>query len=478
MTRRKNSLCVLVLAAGKGTRMCSGMPKVLHRILEEPMLYYPLKAASGAGVSDTGVVIGFGGEEVERWLAAEFPETKTIWQREQLGTGHAVKLAQEWWKNYSHVMILPGDTPLITSETLQKLMQRHIENESECSVLSFDIEDPSGYGRIIRYGSGVRIVEQKDATTDEAKCREVNSGIYVFATSALAGVIDGLSCENNQKEYYLPDTLKLISDRGGKSDVVKAEGFSEFLGINDAKQLAEAADVMRSRILDELMLRGVKCMDPRTTWIGPKVEIGADVTIEPNVQIWGSSRVGSRSLVGSFSVLRNAKIAEGVTIAGSVRINDSTVGSGVQIGPFAFIRENAIIEVRARIGRFVEVKKSVIAEGAKVPHLSYIGDARVGKKSNIGAGTITCNFDGEKKNTTIVGENCFIGSATMLVAPVELGDGCTTGAGSVITVDVPEGALAISRARQKNIKNWRLRNRSNRSEKDGGEEDVGRNERG
>lgn len=457
MTRQEKTLCVLVLAAGRGTRMNSATPKVLHQMLEEPILYYPLAAACKTGISNIGAVVGFGGEEVERWLGREFPQTEIIWQRQQLGTGHAAKLAIDWWSKYDHLMILPGDTPLIKAETLQALVQRHLENENKCSFLSFDAADPTGYGRVIRHGLGVRIVEQKDATPDEAKCSEANSGIYVFDTAALAGVIDGSSCDNNQKEYYLPDTLKLIAELGGRVEAIKSGDSSEVLGINDPKQLAEAATVMRARILDELMLRGVRCMDPLTTWIGPRAEIGADVIIESNVQIWGESAVGSLSRIGSFSVLCDAKLASGVNVVGPVRICNSTIGEAAVIGPFAYIRENSVLKAKAHAGRFVEIKKSVVSEGAKVPHLSYIGDAEIGKKTNVGAGTITCNFDGDKKNMTIIGDSCFIGSDTLFVAPVTVGDGCTTGAGSVITGDVPDGALAISRQPQKNIPDWQAR---------------------
>lgn len=454
----ENSFCVLILAAGKGTRMHSDIPKILHTVLEEPLLYYTLSTAAGTGIADIGVVVGFGGGQVEYWLSSEYPNAEIIWQNEQLGTGHATGLARQWWQNYDNVMILPGDTPLITSETLKKLAERHIENNNKCSVLSFDIQNPAGYGRIIRYGSSVRIIEDKDATADEAKCCEVNSGMYIFDTKALLAVIDRLSSDNSQKEYYLPDALPLIAEKGGKVDAVKAASYEEFLGINDPKQLAEAADIMRKRILDELMLvKGVKCMDPSTTWIGPRAAVGRDVTIEPSVQIWGNSSIGTRSRIGSFSVLRNAELAEDVVISGSSRINDSTVGAGVSIGPFVFIRHNTIIDREASVGRFVEIKKSRIGERSKVPHLSYIGDAEIGKNTNIGAGTITCNYDGEKKNRTVIGDNCFVGSDTMLVAPVGLGDNSTTAAGSVITSDVPEGALGVGRAHQRNIENWKVR---------------------
>lgn len=458
MTRPEKSFCVLILAAGKGTRMHSGTPKVLHAILEEPLLYYPLAAVSGTGIKDVGVVVGFGGEQVEEWLLREFPETEVIWQKEQLGTGHAAKLARRWWQDYDNVMVLPGDTPLITSNTLKALAENHVQNQNKCNVLSFDIENPAGYGRVIREGSSVRIVEHKDASPEEAMCREVNSGMYIFDTKALSAVIDNLGSDNAQREYYLPDALRLVAEAGGAVSAIKCGYSDEFLGVNDPKQLADAASVMRSRILDKMMSElGVKCADPLSTWIGPKAVVGADVTVEPNVQIWGHSVIGQRSRIGSFTVLRDAVLGEDVTITGSARINGSRICAGASVGPFVFIRENAVIGEDARIGRFVEIKKSKIGKGSKVPHLSYVGDAEIGAGTNIGAGTITCNYDGEKKSATIIGDNCFVGSDTMLVAPVRLGDNSATGAGSVITSDVPEGALGVGRARQRNIENWKAR---------------------
>lgn len=455
--RHKKTFCVLILAAGKGTRMHSDTPKVLHKILEEPILYYPLTAVAKTDISDVGVVVGSGGEIVEQWLSCEFPEAEPIWQMEQRGTGHAVKLAQEWWKDYDNVMILPGDTPLITDSTLKNLADSHLKNKSQCSVLSFDIEDPTGYGRVIRYGLSLRVVEHKDATADEARCREVNSGIYAFETKALSAVIDSLDCDNKQKEYYLPDVLHLISESGGKVDAIKSDKACELQGINDPRQQAAAAAAMRQRILDDLMLHGVKCMDPQTTWIGPKTIVDGDVILEPDVQIWGESSIGAGSRIGSFTVLRNARLAEKVTIAGSVRISDSEVGAGSTVGPFVFIRDGVVLSSDVHVGRFVEIKKSCVGKGSKVPHLSYIGDAKIGQNTNIGAGSITCNYDGVRKHETNIGDNCFVGSDTIFIAPVKLENDTTTAAGSVIVSDVPEGALAVSRARQRNVEDWKAR---------------------
>lgn len=457
MQHEKNKFCVLILAAGKGTRMRSKTPKVLHKILEEPLLYYPLSELTSAGFREISVVVGFSGETVEEWIKSEFPEINVLWQKEQLGTGHAAKLTMDWWKDYENVVILPGDTPLIKADTLLKFINAHIEKDNCCSFLSFDLQDPTGYGRVIRDGLSVRIVEHKDATPDERKCREVNSGMYVFKTSALSAVIDRLSCANSQKEYYLPDAVALTEQNGGRTDAVKAQDAAEFLGINDPGQLAEAASVMKKRILDKWMNRGVRCNDPASTWIGPKVELGEDIEIKPNVQLWGRTSIGNGCTVGSFTILTDSVLEDNVEIVGNVMIKKSRVGERSTVGPFVYIRDGAEIHDDVHVGRFVEIKKSTIRRGAKVPHLSYVGDADIGEKTNIGAGTITCNYDGEKKNFTKIGNNCFVGSDTMFVAPVTVGDNVVTAAGSVITQDIPDGALGVARARQKNIEGWSSR---------------------
>lgn len=457
MRREQDKFCVLVLAAGKGTRMRSKTPKVLHKLLEEPLLYYPLSELKSAGFRDVSVMVGFAGESVEEWLKNEFAEAGVLWQREQLGTGHAVKLAQGWWKNFENVLILPGDTPLIKGETLRKFVDAHIEKNNVCSFLSFEPQDPTGYGRVIRDGLSVRIVEHKDATLDEQKCREVNSGMYAFSTAALSEVIDSLRSDNSQKEYYLPDAVSLIEKSGGQTDAIKASDANEFLGINDSMQLAHAADVLRKRIQKGWMETGVRILDPATTWIGPKVTLGEDMDIQPNVQLWGATKVGSGACIGAFTVLWDAELGDDVNIIGSVRIKGSKVGDGAEIGPYVYIRDGAELDENVHVGRFVEIKKSRIRKGAKVPHLSYVGDADVGENTNIGAGTITCNFDGKKKNLTKIGNNCFVGSDTMFIAPVTLGDDASTAAGSVITQDIPDGALGVARARQRNIEGWSSR---------------------
>ena len=463
---QKKTFCALILAAGKGTRMHSRMPKVLHTLLNEPLIYYPINSVKNAAIRDVSVVVGFAGEQVELKVCAIDDRVGIVWQREQLGTGHAAKLAEEWWNKYDNVLVLPGDAPLITSDTLSQFIARHLSSDSQCSLLSFEPADPSGYGRVIRKDNSIKIVEHKDATPDERRSREVNSGIYIFDSAALASVIDKIKCDNAQKEYYLPDALSLIEAEGGTIDAFKAADAEEFLGINDPIQLAQATRAMRDRILSKWMVgSGLKCVDPVSTWIGPNVELGGDITIEPNVQIYGRSNIGSGSHIGSFTVLNDARIGENVNIIGSVRINNSTIGESCSVGPYVFIRDNAEIMDNVRVGRFVEIKKSHIADGTKIPHLSYIGDAEIGTNTNIGAGTITCNYDGVNKNKTKIGNDCFIGSDTMLIAPLNIGNKAMTAAGSTITNDVPDEALGMGRARQTVIKGWYSRWRKSKGGK-------------
>ena len=470
---------VLVLAAGKGTRMRSKTPKVLHLMLEEPILYYPLKSALDAGFGETAVVVGYEGEAVEGWVRENFPESAIIWQREQRGTGHAAKLAQEWWSAYENVLVLAGDAPLITSETLKYFAERHISGGNDCSFLSFTLADPTGYGRVITENGSVRVVEHKDATEAERAVHEVNSGMYIFRTAALASVIDEISCQNAQGEYYLPArsrSSRRAAERSRRSTRTTRSSSSASTTryslqtrrascATDQIQLANAARIMRDRIVLSLMRdNGMHCMDPSSVWIGPKVRVGRDVTIHPSVQLWGETVVEDGAFIGSFTVLRNSVIHENANIKGSVRLNDSTVGPRASAGPFSFMREHGELLENAHMGRFVEIKKSVIGRDSKVPHLSYIGDTEIGENTNIGAGTITCNYDGVKKNRTKIGSNCLIGSDTMFVAPVEVGDEVSTAAGSVITNRIPDGALGVGRARQTNIEGWSNRRRKKQSD--------------
>ncbi len=447
----------LVLAAGKGTRMRSPVPKVLHTLLEEPLLGYPLSTLFSAGIRRIAVVTGSGARSVECYLSSSWPGIETIFQAEQKGTGHAVKVAQPWWAGLETLLVLPGDAPFLTSEALETLLKLGEDSKSSACLLSFEAENPTGYGRIIRRANGCRIVEEKDATPEEKTITEVNSGIYAFRTDTLSAVIGLLENGNAQGEYYLPDVLPLLAERGFRVEAKRWDRSEDLSGINDPLQLAEANRNMRDRIMRSHLMAGVKAMDPETTWIGPSVTLGADVRIEPDVQIWGKSLVENGASIGSHSILRNVSIGEGAQVLPFCCLTDSEVGSKARVGPFACMRDNTKLGREALVGKFVEVKNSSIGEKSKVPHLSYMGDATVGRQTNIGAGTITCNYDGKRKNPTRIGDNCFVGSDTMLIAPVTLHDGCFTAAGSAITEDVPQGALAVGRARQKNIEDWARR---------------------
>ncbi|MDO4218681.1 MAG: bifunctional UDP-N-acetylglucosamine diphosphorylase/glucosamine-1-phosphate N-acetyltransferase GlmU [Synergistaceae bacterium] len=444
----------LILAAGKGTRMKSNLPKVLHLMLEEPLISYPISASHEAGLDDVCVLVGNEGKAVESYLKKN-EDVTVAWQTEQKGTGHAVLCAESFWKEFDSVLVMPGDVPLISPETLREFKSQYDASGSVCSVLTFDVDDPTGYGRIVRCNDKVSIVEEKDASADIKKIREVNSGIYLFNTNELAIAIKSLTNDNAAGEYYLTDVLTILQDRGLKVSALKIGVPDEFNGVNNQLQLAQVTEIARKKIVEKLMLeKGLRCMDPGTVWIGPRVKIGNNVTIYPSVQLWGDTVVDDEVFIGSFSVLRSCYIQKCANLKGSVRMNNGSVGPRASAGPFAFMREGAVLLENAHIGRFVEIKNSVVGESSMVPHLSYVGDTTIGTHTNLGAGTITCNYDGVNKNKTVIGDHCLIGSSTMLVAPVTVGDWVSTGAGSVITQDVPSDALGIARAKQQNIENW------------------------
>ncbi len=452
-----NGIAALVLGAGKGTRMKSNLPKVLQPILDRPMLYYILQAIRGAEIKNSAVVTGHKGSDVEEYLALHWKDCITIRQKEQLGTGHAVKISSSWWRNFSHIVILPGDVPLIGQKTLRRLVDTHLRDQNDCTFITFEPFDPAGYGRVIDSEGHVCIVEERDASTLQKQVRHVNSGIYIFRTSALINYIPSLSASNSQNEYYLTDLVSILSIAGKKVIPHHVENAIELSGINDPIQLSEATGLMKERILKVNMLRGVRIMDPASTFIGPDATLDHDVFIEPFVQIWGQSSIGKGSRIGSHSIISDSAIGENVEILSHVIIDQCTVDCNARLGPFAFIREGTEISSNSFVGKFVEIKKSSLGKGSKVPHLSYIGDATIGDETNIGAGTITCNFDGLEKHATRIGNRSFIGSDTIIVAPVTIEDETFTAAGSVITHDVPTGALAVSRSKQRNIEGWTQR---------------------
>lgn len=447
----------LIMAAGKGTRMKSSLAKVMHTIIDEPIIFYLLKSVSDLGLQ-SAVIVGHEGESVEKYLNSSWKDCEVVWQREQLGTGHAVKSAVEWWRSFENVLVLNGDLPMLTAKTLEGFVSEHVKSKSDCSLLSFIAKDAAAYGRVIRDGENVSIVEYKDATEEQRKIKEVNAGVYVFRVSRLLTVIDKLSNHNAQGEYYLPDVVSLMGAEKMKAGAFLADE-DEMAGINDQLELSVLTSKMKERINSGWMRKGVRMTDPSSVVIGPNVTISEDVEIAPSVHILGSSSVGAGSRIGPWCCITNSNIGKNVRFVSNIIVENSNFKDGALAGPFTYVREGSEVCEAAFAGKFVEIKNSVVGKWSKVPHLSYIGDSVIGEKTNIGAGTITCNYDGKKKWRTEIGDRVFIGSDTMLVAPVKVGSDATTGAGSTITKDVPDGALGVSRAKQINIDGWSYKKR-------------------
>ncbi|MBQ9478332.1 MAG: bifunctional UDP-N-acetylglucosamine diphosphorylase/glucosamine-1-phosphate N-acetyltransferase GlmU [Selenomonadaceae bacterium] len=445
-------LSTIILAAGKGTRMKSDLPKVLHKVCGKPMLEHVIDAAKAIGSTRELVVIGSGAELVQQSIG----DVEFVMQEEQLGTGHAVLCTRDALKGSDGtVMILCGDTPLLTTDLLSNLANAHQRSGSKATVLTAVMPDATGYGRIVRAedGSVEKIVEHKDATEDERSIREVNSGIYCFDIATLFGALDQVTNDNAQGEYYLTDVLEIIKRSGEKINAVIADDFSETLGINSRQQLAVAEKILRRRKNDQLMADGVTLMDPSSTFIDADVEIERDTIIYPFTWIEGKTKIGKDCVIGPNSRLQNMTVGARVT-AQFIYGHDCEVGDDVTIGPYVHLRPGTKIANRVKIGNFVEIKNSNIGEGSKLPHLQYLGDCDMGSNVNVGCGTVTCNYDGKKKYRTTLGNNVFVGCNTNLVAPVEVEDDAYIGAGSTITMKVPKGNLAIGRARQKNFPDW------------------------
>lgn len=442
----------IILAAGQGTRMKSRLPKVLHKVAGKPMLGHVLDTLKTAGIKRQIVVLGHGAELIEEWLPQGI---EVVYQREQLGTGHAVLQAKELLKDTTgKVMIVCGDTPLLQASTLKGLLNKHINTNAQVTILTADIANPQGYGRIIRENNQVKaVVEEKDATNEEKVVTEINTGSYCFNSQFLQDYLGKLTNNNAQGEYYLTDLIKLAKDANLKVEAFLLEDIRESLGINNRIQLAEAEKILKARVLEKLMLAGVTIVDPQSTYIEDTVEIGPDTIIYPGTILEGRTLVGEDCLIGPGVRMVDSVIGNNCKVQNAVLL-ESTVKNNCKIGPFAYLRPGAILEDNVKVGDFVEIKKSVIGKGSKVPHLSYVGDAFIGEKVNIGCGTITCNYDGKNKYTTNVEDGAFIGSNTNLIAPVTVGKNAFIGAGSTINQDVPENALAIAREKQKNIPDW------------------------
>jgi bifunctional UDP-N-acetylglucosamine pyrophosphorylase/glucosamine-1-phosphate N-acetyltransferase len=456
MPRVRAPLAAVVLAAGKGTRMKSQKAKVLHEVAGRPLAYYPVKRALELGADRVVVVVGHQGDAVEAALSAAFPGAplRFALQREQLGTAHAVLQAKGALRGHDGpVAILSGDTPLLQTETLRAVVAARGRGRAAIALATMTLDAPRGYGRIVRDGRGrpVRVVEEKDATEIERAITEVNAGLYCADAAFLWKGLARVGSKNAQGEFYLPDLVAMAPEGGAVAVAVPPE---EAAGVNDRAELARAARVLVGRLADAFMRAGVTIEDPARFDCDEAVEIAAEAVIEPNVRLRGRSRIGAGATIGAGSVLSDAVIGDGVTLKPYTVIEEATVAAGAIVGPFARIRPGSEIGEGAHVGNFVETKKTRLGKGAKANHLTYLGDADVGAGVNVGAGTITCNYDGEKKHPTRIGDGAFIGSDSILVAPIEIGAGAYVAAGSTLTDAVPAGALALGRARQVNKEGW------------------------
>ncbi len=447
----------VILAAGQGTRMKSKYPKVTHKILEKPLVRWVVDAARNADVDAIVTVVGHGRDMV----APLVEDTTVVVQEEQRGTAHAVLSAQQACSDIDgSIVVLRGDSPLVTAKTIKKLIDLREQEKAAVVVLTMELADPFGYGRIVRDvdGAVVKIVEEKDCTDDERLITECNSGFYCFDAPVLFDALTQVSTDNAQGEYYLPDVLAIAQKAGKKVIALTAKDPAECMGVNSRIQLAEATKVAQKRINTKHMEAGVTLVDPATTWIGPEVVIGQDSIIYPSCSLMGATTVGSDCVIGPLTRLMDTTVGDCCTLEETIAL-ETVIENEVDCGPRCYLRPLTHLCNNAKVGTHVEIKKSTIGVGSKVPHLSYIGDATLGTNVNIGAGSITCNYDGEKKWPTTIGDDVFVGSDTMMVAPVSLGDDSIIGAGSVITSDVPPHALGLGRARQTVIEGYRLRNK-------------------
>jgi bifunctional UDP-N-acetylglucosamine pyrophosphorylase/glucosamine-1-phosphate N-acetyltransferase len=439
------------MAAGSGTRMRSSTPKMLHPVCGQPMVAWPILAAREAGAGRVAAIVSPGGD-----VSPALPEgVETVVQPEADGTGGAIRAALPLVERSETVLVLSGDVPLIGTDTIAALLEAHAASPAAATMLTIELEDPGAYGRVLRTATGdvERVVEAKaagDASAEQLAVREVNAGTYVFDAAPLAAALATLSNDNAQGEYYLPDVFGALREAGHTVAAHLADDLAVTMGVNNRADLAAVEAEARHRILEAHMLAGVTVTDPASTWIDAGVEIGADARIEPGTSLRGQTEIGAGAVVGPLSTLIDAGVGPGATVVHSYLV-DCEVGEGCAVGPFAYLRPGTRLEAGAKAGTFVEIKNSEIGAGAKVPHLAYVGDAEVGEGANLGAGTITANYDGFRKNRTVIGPGARLGVDTMLIAPVEVGEAAYTGAGAVIKDDVPDGALAVSENAQRNI---------------------------
>ncbi len=456
---------VVVLAAGEGTRMKSTTPKVLHEICGRSLVGHVVAAARELEPEHLVVVVGHAREQVTEHLAAVDPQIRTAVQHEQRGTGHAVRtaldaLAADGVVLDGTVVVTCGDTPLLTAATLRELAGAHERDGNAVTVLTAEVPDPTGYGRIVRAadGSVSAIVEQKDASEEQRRIAEINSGVFAFDGKLLADALGEITTDNAQGEEYLTDTLAILRSAGHRVGAAVAADHQEIAGINNRVQLAEARRLLNARLLRDAMLAGTTVVDPATTWVDVTVEFAPDTVVHPGTQLHGATRLAAGAQVGPNSTLTDTVVGEGARVAFSVS-EGAVIGDGASVGPYAYLRPGTRLSAKSKAGTFVEMKNAEIGEGTKVPHLSYVGDATIGEYTNIGAASVFVNYDGERKHHSTVGSYCRTGADNMFVAPVTVGDGAYTAAGSVITKDVPAGALAVARGQQRNIEGWVVRKR-------------------
>ncbi|MCQ4042226.1 bifunctional UDP-N-acetylglucosamine diphosphorylase/glucosamine-1-phosphate N-acetyltransferase GlmU [Streptantibioticus rubrisoli] len=475
---------VVVLAAGEGTRMKSATPKVLHEIGGRSLVGHVVAAARELAPEQLIVVVGHAREQVTAHLAEMDPAIRTAVQVEQKGTGNAVRTALESLAEQGVVLdgtviITCGDTPLLTADTLRTLAAAHEGDGNAVTVLTAEVPDATGYGRIVRDGGGAvaAIVEQKDASEEQRAIREINSGVFAFDAKLLGEALSKVTTDNAQGEEYLTDTLAILRAAGHRVGAAVAADHREILGINNRVQLAEARRLLNDRVLTAAMLAGVTVVDPASTWVDVSVEFEPDSVVLPGTQLHGVTRLAAGAEVGPDCVLTDTVVGEDARVVKAV-CEGAEIGAGASVGPFAYLRPGTVLGSRSKAGTYVEMKNAVVGEGTKVPHLSYVGDATIGEYTNIGAASVFVNYDGERKHHTTVGSYCRTGADNMFVAPVTVGDGVYTAAGSVIVKDVPAGALAVARGQQRNIEGWVVRKRPGSAAAQAAERAAGESDQG
>lgn len=450
-----HNLVAVIMAAGKGTRMKSKLPKVMHSLAGKTLIEHVLDTVTQVGIERPLVIVGHGREEIEVCISER---AKLVNQTEQLGTGHAVMQALPYMEGAQTVLVLSGDQPLLKAETLQALINLHEAQGVSATVLTAMMAQPFGYGRVLKNGELVtKIAEEKDATAEQREIKEINTGTYCFKASALTEALAQITTRNAQGEYYLTEVFDVLLKLGEKVLAYCTPDSNEALGINSRAQLAQAEAILRDRIVNHWMSEGVTIVDPTSTFIDMEVELTQDVTILPFTRLMGKTKISEDAVIGPQTSLDNCTVGCGSEVTYTVA-KDAVIGDGCHIGPFAYLRPGTKLDAEVKVGDFVEIKNSWIEKGSKIPHLSYIGDTHVGKSVNIGAGTITCNYDGVNKHPTKIGDHAFIGSNSNLVAPVEIGEHAVTGAGSTITKNVPANALAVERSAQVIKEHWHERN--------------------